>query len=44
MNSNDNARTSPEVVELGVASVETKGILVKGEPMGGPATPGISEE
>jgi len=45
MNSNDNNRASAdEVIVLGVASVETQGILQGNEPMGGEPVPGISEE
>ncbi|MGX9721182.1 benenodin family lasso peptide [Stenotrophomonas acidaminiphila] len=45
MDSNDNTRTSADdVIELGVASVETQGILQGNEPMGGEPVPGISEE
>lgn len=47
MDSNDNTRTSADdVIELGVASVETKGNAGPGEPTGPglPMIPGISEE
>ncbi len=48
MNTNENIRndTSEEVIELGVASIETKGLFGTGEPMGigAPVLPGISEE
>jgi len=46
MNTNENVRTNtPEdVIELGVASVETQGPVGFGEPNGGPITPGISED
>lgn len=48
MNMNENFRndTSEEVIELGVASVETKGGAGRGEfpETGGPLIPGISEE
>lgn len=46
MNTNDsNRRDVPDdVIELGVASVETHGILQGDEPMGGQAVAGISEE
>jgi len=46
MNTNENIRNeaSEEVIELGVASVETKGALPIGsESMGHTATPGITE-
>ncbi|WP_449427531.1 benenodin family lasso peptide [Rhodanobacter umsongensis] len=48
MNTNENIRTytQDEVIELGVASVETKGDSGAGElpGTGGPMIPGISEE
>lgn len=48
MNTNENIRTNApeEIIELGVASVETKGLFGTGEPMGigAPVLPGISEE
>ncbi|MCH1908673.1 benenodin family lasso peptide [Stenotrophomonas acidaminiphila] len=45
MNSNDNHRMhADDVIVLGVASVETQGILQGNEPMGGEPVPGISEE
>ncbi|MGB3393722.1 MAG: benenodin family lasso peptide [Stenotrophomonas sp.] len=45
MSSNDNSRiNADEVIVLGVASVETQGILQGNEPMGGEPVPGISEE
>jgi len=46
MNTNENIRndTSEDVIELGVASVETKGIFVAGEGMGGQTLPGIGDE
>lgn len=44
MNSNDEARTAPEVVELGAASVETKGELVGIEFMGDDPNHGISDK
>ncbi|WP_282276322.1 benenodin family lasso peptide [Stenotrophomonas sp. PS02297] len=46
MNANENDRSNPveDVIVLGVASVETKGILQGNEPMGGEFVPGISEE
>lgn len=48
MNTNENIRndTSEQVIELGVASIETKGVPGPGE-MGGPGLtiiPGISED
>ncbi|MBN8801996.1 MAG: lasso peptide StcA [Stenotrophomonas acidaminiphila] len=45
MTSNDNTGVhADEVIVLGVASVETQGILQGNEPMGGEPVPGISEE
>ena len=46
MNTNESIRTnaSEDVIELGVASVETKGIFVAGEGMGGQTLPGIGDE
>lgn len=45
MNTNDSNRNAlSDVIELGVASVETQGILQGNEPMGGQTVPGISEE
>jgi len=48
MNTNENIRnnTSEDVIELGVASVDTKGTGKAGElpGMGAPLIPGISEE
>ncbi|WP_156170253.1 benenodin family lasso peptide [Luteimonas sp. FCS-9] len=47
MNTNDNTRTEvqDDVIELGVASVETQGgAFDPGEVMGLNITPGISEE
>lgn len=49
MNTNENIRNdaTEEVIELGVASVETKGIGGGTEPgtgLGEPVIPGISEE
>lgn len=45
MSSNDNHRMhADDVIVLGVASVETQGILQGNEPMGGEPVPGISEE
>jgi|GEM_PF-1556595 len=45
MNSNDNHRMhADDVIVLGVASVETQGILQGNEPMGGEPVPVISEE
>ncbi len=45
MNSNDNTSVhADEVIVLGVASIETQGILQGNEPMGGEPVPGISEE
>lgn len=48
MDTNENTRneTPEEIIELGVASVETKGALGQGESTGtgGPMIPGISEE
>jgi hypothetical protein len=48
MNTNENIRTSAseDVIELGVASVETKGSsgFTEGGGTGLPVTPGISEE
>ncbi|CAE6709710.1 MULTISPECIES: benenodin family lasso peptide [Xanthomonas] len=46
MNINDNVHgnAQDEVIVLGVASVETQGILQGNEPMGGQPVPGISEE
>lgn len=49
MNTNENIRndTPEDVIELGVASVETKGpkgIMELGGGQGGPVIPGISEE
>ncbi|MBN8791436.1 MAG: benenodin family lasso peptide [Stenotrophomonas nitritireducens] len=46
MNANENDRSNPveDVIVLGVASVETQGILQGNEPMGGEFVPGISEE
>lgn len=45
MNRNDNTGVhAGEVIVLGVASVETQGILQGNEPMGGEPVPGISEE
>ena len=46
MNTNENIRNnaSEDVIELGVASVETQGLVGTGEPIGGPAFSGISEE
>jgi hypothetical protein len=45
MNTNEN-NTPKDVVELGLASVETKGVRGSGEAtgIGLPMTPGISEE
>jgi len=47
MNTNENIRNdaSEDVIELGVASVETRGGPNNTEPFGGgPATAGISED
>lgn len=46
MNTNENIRSNPQedVIELGVASVETQGLVGTGEPIGGPASLGISED
>lgn len=48
MNTNKNIcnDTSEDVIELGIASVETKGNpgIGEGGGLGGPVTPGISEE
>lgn len=48
MNTNDNTRTrvQEDVIELGVASIETKGPFgpSEGGGLGGPVIPGISEE
>ena len=46
MNTNENIRnnTPEDVVELGVASVETQGPTGSAEPNGGPINPGISED
>lgn len=49
MNTNENIRNdaSEDVIELGVASIETKGSTGPGELQGGPGQPmipGISEE
>jgi len=48
MNTNENIRndTPEEIIELGVASIETKGGIGKSEVtgLGGPMIPGISEE
>jgi len=41
---NENAVQDQDVIELGVASVETKGGGVAGETDGKPFFPGISEE
>lgn len=41
---NENVAQDQDVVELGVASVETKGGGVAGETDGKPFFPGISEE
>lgn len=46
MNTNESIRTNAQedVIELGVASIETKGVLPIGnEAMGHAATPGITE-
>ncbi|MCD9098124.1 benenodin family lasso peptide [Luteimonas fraxinea] len=45
MKTNDNipADVRDEVIELGVASVETKGGALVGEDIGDPFIPGISE-
>lgn len=45
MNTNDNipADVRDEVIEVGVASVETKGGALVGEDIGDPFIPGISE-
>lgn len=45
MSINDNipAEVRDEVIELGVASVETKGGALVGEDIGDPFIPGISE-
>lgn len=42
--SNMRQNTANEVIELGVASVETQGILDGEETLGGEAPAGISEE
>lgn len=46
MNTNENIRTNPqeEVIELGVASVETQGGPLTNEVIGGFAPMGISQE
>lgn len=46
MKTNENIRseTSDDVIELGVASVETRGLAKSGEPNGGPISTGISED
>ena len=48
MNTNENIRNNAQddVIELGVASVETKGVRGSGEAtgIGQPMTPGISAE
>lgn len=48
MNTNENTRndTSEDVIELGIASIETKGSGGQGElpGPGAPVIPGISEE
>lgn len=48
MKTNENIRndTPEDVIVLGVASIETKGLFGTGEPMGigAPVLPGISEE
>jgi hypothetical protein len=46
MKMNENIRTIPQddVIELGVASTETKGGPFTGEDIGGPNALGISEE
>lgn len=47
MNANENIRndTPEEIIELGVASIETQGGPNNTEPFGGgPATAGISED
>lgn len=41
---NENTVQDQDVIELGVASIETKGKLVFGEDQGGITMPGISEE
>lgn len=37
-------RDATDIIELGVASIETKGPTPIGEFVGGPLMPGISEE
>lgn len=46
MNTNENIRTNAleDVIVLGVASIETRGNVGLGEAIGGPTTPGISED
>jgi hypothetical protein len=46
MNTNENIRTNAQddVIELGVASVETQGPVGFGEVIGGPDALGISED
>jgi len=46
MNTNENIRTNPQddVIELGIASTETKGGPLAGEEIGGKNVLGISEE
>ncbi len=46
MNTNENIRndTSEDVIELGVASVETQGSPLMNEVIGGFATAGISQD
>lgn len=41
---NENAVQDQDVIELGVASIETKGKLLNREDQGGTIVPGISEE
>ena len=40
----ENKTQNQDVIDLGVASVETKGSLLFKEDQGGTITPGISEE
>ncbi|SEM51572.1 hypothetical protein SAMN05428989_3967 [Pseudoxanthomonas sp. GM95] len=45
METNENIRNESEhLIVLGVASVATKGVGLRNEPIGGQPTPGISEE
>lgn len=46
MDTNEKARdtASADIIELGVASVETRGSVGANEPIGGHPGPGISEE